>query len=108
MGLSVPITKLVIKDLIKGDGLEKENVELKSIIDFRDQQIIKYKDFLTTQENVIGNLNSIITKKDEQFSLEHDKSKNLLTELKKQRRKTFFFRVTTLVSVLGVGYLLVK
>ena len=106
--LKIPIAKLVIKDLIKGDGAIIEIKELNGVIKLKDEQIdlLKQKDILKDQK--ISNLETIIIKKDEQFSLERQKSESLLKELKGQRRKTFLYKVGTFVGVVATSMLLLK
>ena len=99
---------MVIKDLIKGDGAFAEIKELSGVIKLKDEQIflLKQKDTLQTQK--INNLETIILKKDEQFSLEREKSENLLKELKRQRTKTFLFKVGSFIGLAATSILLVK
>lgn len=106
--LKIPIAKLVIKDLIKGDGAVIEIKELNGVIKLKDEQIdlLKQKDVLKDQK--ISNLETIIIKKDEQFSLERQKSESLLKELKGQRRKTFLYKVGTFVGVVATSALLLR
>jgi hypothetical protein len=106
--LKVPIAKLVIKDLIKGDGAVAEVTELNKVIVLKDEQIglYKQKDSLKTQK--IGNLELIITKKDEQFGLERQKSESLFKELKGQRRKTFLYKVGSFAGIIMTSLYLLK
>lgn len=99
-----PIAKLVIKDLITGDGAKEE---LKKTIDLLllEQKKIVLKDSVIGKLDVkVLNLQSIILKKDEQFNLEATKSLQLEKELKGQRRKTFLYKVGTYI---GAGAVLV-
>ena len=57
-----------------------------------------------TMQPIATKIQNIILKKDEQFSLEAEKSKQLEKELKGQRRKTFLYKVGTYI---GAGALLV-
>jgi len=106
--LKVPVAKLVIKDLIKGDGAVAEIHELNKVISLKDEQIGLYKQKDTLKDQKIGNLELIITKKDEQFSLERAKSESLLKELKGQRRKTFLYKIGSFVGVIATSLLLLK
>lgn len=106
--LKVPIAKLVIKDLIKGDGALVEIKELNRVILMKDDQISLMKQKDTLKDQKISNLELIITKKDEQFSLERQKSESLLKELKGQRRKTFLYKVGSFVGVIATSVLLLK
>ena len=74
----------------------------------KDEQISLFKQKDTLQSQKINNLETIILKKDEQFSLEREKSEKLLKELKGQRAKTFLFKVGTFVGLVATSVLLVK
>lgn len=102
------VARLVYQDLLRYDGAKLEIVELNKVITLKDDQIglFKQKDALKDQK--IGNLEFIITKKDEQFSLERAKSESLLKELKGQRRKTFIYKVGSFVGVIATSMLLLK
>jgi hypothetical protein len=106
--LKVTIAKLVIKDLIKGDGATQEVKDLNKIITLKDEQIVLFKQKDTLKSSQIDNLNFIISKKDEQFSLEREKSESLLKELKGQRRKTFLYKVGSFIGVITTGLYLLK
>ena len=88
------VARLVYQDLLRYDGAKLEIVELNKVIGFKDQKI--------------SNLEFIITKKDEQFSLERQKSESLLKELKGQRRKTFLYKVGSFAGIIMTSLYLVK
>lgn len=106
--LKVPVAKLVIKDLIKGDGAVVEIKELNKVIGLKDEQLNLFKQKDTLKDQKISNLELIITKKDQQFDLERAKSESLLKELKGQRRKTFLYKVGSFVGVIATSMLLLK
>lgn len=106
--LKVPVAKLVIKDLIKGDGDAIEIKELNKVITLKDEQIGLFKQKDTLKDQKISNLELIITKKDQQFDLERQKSESLLKELKGQRTKTFFYKIGSFVGVIATTMLLLK
>lgn len=106
--LKVPVAKLVIKDLISGDGAKAEVIDLNKVIGLKDDQIKLFKEKDTLKDQKISNLELIISKKDEQFNLERQKSESLLKELKGQRRKTFLYKVGSFVGVIATSMLLLK
>lgn len=108
VALKVPVAKLVIKDLMKGDGAVAEVVELNKVVSLKDEQIGLYKQKDSLKEQKIGNLELIITKKDEQFGLERQKSENLFKELKGQRRKTFLYKVGSFLGIIMTSLYLLK
>ena len=108
VALKVPVAKLVIKDLMKGDGAVAEVVELNKVVSLKDEQIGLYKQKDSLKDQKIGNLELIITKKDEQFGLERQKSESLFKELKGQRRKTFLYKVGSFAGIIMTSLYLLK
>jgi len=106
--ISTKVARLVYQDLLRYDGAKLEIVELNKVISFKDQQIDLYKQKDTFKDQKISNLEFIITKKDEQFNLERQKSESLLKELKGQRTKTFFYKIGSFVGVIATSILLLR
>ena len=106
--LSTRVARLVYQDLIRYDGAKLEIVELNKIVGLKDQQIFSYKEKDELKNQKIGNLELIITKKDEQFSLERQKSEGLLKELKAQRTKTFLYKIGSFVGIIATSIVLLK
>ena len=106
--LKVPIAKMVIKDLIIGDASKVEILELNKVLTLKDQQIVLYKEKDSLKTKQISNLELVINKQNDQFSLERQKSESLLKELKGQRRKTFLYKVGTFVGIIATSAFLLK
>jgi hypothetical protein len=106
--LPTRVARLAFQDLLRYDGAKLEIIELNKVINLKDQQIILFKEKDTLKNEKIGNLELIIGKKDEQFSLERQKSESLLKELKAQRTKTFFYKVGSFVGIIASSILLLK
>lgn len=106
MKLQVPIVRLVIKDLVTYDGLKLEldkTVELLTL----ERQKVSVKDSMISNLNTkVVNLQEIINKTNEQVALENQKSKDLLKELKGQRRTTFLYKLGTTVGMIATTVLL--
>jgi hypothetical protein len=104
VSLKQPIAKLVIKDLIIGDGAKLELISTQEILKLEQKKVVLKDSIIFNLTDKVLNLETIIGKKDEQFSLEKEKSEKLLKELKGQRRKTLLYKVGTYV---GVGAVLI-
>lgn len=98
--LKVPTARLVIKDLLQGDGAKSELIEANKVIDLQKGQISLYVQKDSLKDQKIGNLNTIIEKKDQQISLYDNMAKDLQKELKVQQFKTKFYKAG---SILGIG-----
>lgn len=108
MKLKVPIVKLVIKDLINFDGVKLQLTETEKLLELSDKKIALKDSIITTMETKVVNLETIITKKDEQFNLEREKSESLLKELKQEKRKGFFYKIGSGIGVAATILLLIK
>lgn len=104
VSLREPVAKLVIKDLIEGDGTKVELISTIELLKLEQKKVVLKDSVIGTLNIKVLNLEDIIGKKDEQFSLEREKSLQLEKELKGQRRKTFLYKVGTYI---GAGALLV-
>jgi len=78
------------------------------LISLKDEQvsILKQKDTLKDQK--IKNIESVLFKKEEQFGIEQQKSKDLLKELKSERRRTFMYKAGTFIGIIASSVLLLK
>ena len=90
--------------MITGDGAKIELLSTQELLKLEQKKVVLKDSVIGTLNIKIVNLQDIIGKKDEQFNLEREKSKQLEKELKGQRRKTFLYKVGTYV---GAGALLV-
>lgn len=98
--LKIPIAKLVIKDLIKSDGLENELESTKKLLSLTKSKVI-LKDSVITSLNIkISNLDKVINKKDRQFITQQELSTSLEKELKKQKTTTFFYKLLSGAGVI--------
>jgi hypothetical protein len=98
--LRIPTAKLVIKDLLQGDGAKSELIEANKVIDLQKGQIGLFIQKDSLKEQKITNLNLMFDKATQQRDLAIDMSKNLEKELKAQRLKTKFYKAG---SILGIG-----
>ena len=99
---------MIFKELKIKDLLEKEITEKDKLISLQFEQITIYKQKDTLKDQKIKNLESVVVKKDEQFVIEQQKSKDLFKELKSERRKTFMYKAGTFVGLLLTSFVLLK
>ena len=96
--IEVPIVRLVIKDLVTFDGVKLQLVETKELLKLSNDKLVLKDSVITNLNGKVLNLEGIIQKKDEQFGLESQKSKELEKELKRQKRNTFLWKLGTLAG----------
>ena len=104
--LKKPIAKLVIKDLITGDGIKEELSLSISKIRLLEQKIVLKDSVIKNLDFKVGNFESIMLTKTDQLALSQELSKRLQSDLKKQKLKTKLMGGAGIVAVIGVVVLL--
>ena len=104
--LKKPIAKLVIKDLITGDGLKEELTLSISKIKLLEQKVVLKDSVIENLNFQVGNFESIMLTKADQLSLSQELSKRLQSDLKKQKLKTKLMGGAGIIAVVGVVVLL--
>ena len=104
--LKKPIAKLVIKDLITGDGVKEELSLSLSKIRLLEQKVVLKDSVIGSLNFQVGNFKSIMITKSDQLSLSQELSKKLQTDLKKQKLKTKLMGGAGLVAIGAVIFIL--
>jgi hypothetical protein len=105
--LKKPIAKLVIKDLITGDGAKDELAITIDKIKLFEQKIVLKDSIILNLNDKINNFNSILLTKTDQLALSQELSKKLEVDLKKQKFKNKLTAGVGIIAVIGT-VLLVK
>ena len=108
MPLKVPTARLVIKDILSGDGAKTELKEVYKVVDMKDQQIVLFKQKDSLKDVKIGNLELINEKKDQQIGLYKDMTNDLQKELKLQKFKTAVYKAGSGMAVIMTFLYLLK
>lgn len=108
VSIKVPIARLVIIDLIDGDGAKEELVEVNDLLELE-----KNKTELRTKEIEILNTKITNLEKNDilqagQLNTASELSEELHKELKAEKRKSFFYKVGTGVGIVLTAILLLR
>lgn len=106
--LKVPIARLVIKDLIEGDGAKSQLQQTNILLGLSNQKLQVKDSIISTLDLRISKLQSSIVFKDEQFELQKELSKKLQQELKTQKDRTLLYQIGTGLGVITTLILLAK
>jgi len=104
--LKKPIVKLVIKDLITGDGAKKELVLFSDKIKILEHKVVLKDSVIFNLNSQVNNFNNILLTKSDQLILSQELSNRLKQDLQKQKIKTKLMGGAGLVAVVGVIFLL--
>lgn len=99
------VARLVVKDLIKGDGAEVEIELLKKKLELTEQKLIGSDAIIANLNRQIENLKLVEDSRKEQIVNYESLSKDLQKDLKKQSIKTKIYQSTTGIGLAVVGLL---
>ena len=99
ISLEEQIARLVIKDLIEGDGAKKELSITLEKVSLLNQKIVLKDSIINTNTQQIANYNSIVSQKDSQVMLFQDLSDKLHNDLRKQKLKNKMTITTSIIVV---------
>jgi hypothetical protein len=105
--IKVPVAKLVIKDILKGDGCAEELKQTQEKViklETREKEKDSHIVFLEEKDK---NNNFMLGKKEEQLKVSEELTNSLHKELKGQRNKTFLWKVGTYAGIVVSTYLLI-
>ena len=103
VSLEEQIARLVIKDLIEGDGAKKELSITLEKVSLLNQKIVLKDSIINTNTQQISNYNSIVSQKDSQVMIFQDLSDKLHNDLRKQKLKN---KITVTTSIIVVVLML--
>ena len=99
--LKVPIAKLVIKDLVIGDGAKEELSLLSNKLNLLENKIVLKDSIITNLNKSVMNFESILITKSDQLAMSQELSLKLQTDLKKQKARTKLFQLGSGALVVG-------
>ena len=106
--LTKPVARLVIKDLIKGDGLSTELKTVQNLLSETNSKLTTQTTLVTNLELQIANYNSLLIQEKSKFSKQEELSLELETALRKQKNKTKLYKIGTYIGAAAIGILIIK
>lgn len=106
--LTKPIARLVIKDLIKYDGLSREVESLNLLVAESNKKISAQVKLISNLETQNISLEDVICTLNKKYETQERLTKEFQTALKKQKRQTKLFKIGSIAGAVAVGLLIVK
>jgi uncharacterized coiled-coil protein SlyX len=104
--LEKPIVRLVIKDLIIGDGAKQELFLTQDKVKLLEQKIVFKDNIITNLNTQIFNYKSIIDTRSEQLALSQELSSRLQNDLKRSQIKNKMVAGTGILGILAAVFIL--
>ena len=104
--LKKPIARLVIKDLIIGDGVKQELLFTQQKISLLETKFSLKDSILFSLESKNKNFSVMLDAKDQQLTISKDLNLRLKSDLKKSRLQTKLVGSIGVISIVGVIFIL--
>lgn len=104
--LTKPIARLVIKDLIRYDGVLKELEALNKVVIESNNKISAQTRLISNLESQNLSLEDVICTLNKKYETQERLTNEFQTALKRQQRQSKFYKVGSIVGVTAVAILL--
>lgn len=94
--------------MIAGDFCKKKIDLFQLNIKELEKKVVLKDSMIFNRESKITNLNFMLLKKDEMFTMQEEISKTYLKDLRKSKRTTLLYKVFTLIGATATGYYILK
>ena len=102
--ITTTIAQKITTDLIAGDFCKKKINFLELNIKELEKKVVVKDSMIFNRESKITNLNTMLLKKDEMFSMQEEISKTYLKDLRKSKRTTLLYKVFAIIGATTTGY----
>jgi len=102
--ISTRIAEKIATDLVSGDFCKKKVFYLELNINELQKKVVIKDSMILNRESKIENLNSLLLKKDEMFTMQEEISKTYLKDLRKYKRTTLLYKILALIGASTTGY----
>ena len=106
--LTKPIARLVIKDLVKFDGLAAEIKSLRLVLVETNSKVSTQSILLTNVNGQNRNLESIVKNMDNKFSAQTRLTEDLQKALKRSKRQSKLYKIAATVGAAATLLLVVQ
>jgi hypothetical protein len=106
--ITTTIAQKIATDLIAGDFCKKKVDFLQLNIKELEKKVVLKDSIIFNRESKITNLNSIILKKDEMFTIQEEISKTYLKDLRKSKRTTLLYKIFAIIGATSTGYFILS
>jgi len=106
--LTKPVAKLVVKDLISGDGLKLELKTVREVLEETNKKLETQTMLVGNLQTQVNNFVTIIDQKDKQINTSSELSDALEKQLKKESRTKKLYQITSAVGAGAILLLLIQ
>lgn len=106
--IDTSIARKIAIDLIKGDECKEELKIIKDNVLLLEKKVSLKDSIILINKNQIANFGKIVEAKDKLLKISDENLSNTKKELSKSKRNTFFYKLTTLVSIGALGFFIIQ
>mgnify|MGYP001487046264 FL=1 len=106
--LTKPIARLVIKDLVKFDGLRTEVKSLREVLEETNNKLSTQSILVRNLNSQNSNLKTIVKNLDSKFEVQSRLTEDLQKALKRSKRQSKLYKIGTTVGASAILLLMIK
>jgi len=106
--LTKPIARLVIKDLVKFDGLRTEVKSLREVLEETNNKLSTQSILVRNLNSQNSNLETIVKNLDSKFEAQTRLTEDLQKALKRSKRQSKLYKIGTTVGATAILLLMIK
>ncbi len=106
--IDTSLARKIAIDLVKGDECKKELLITKENIKLLNEKVSVKDSVINNQKNQIVNLNKMVENGDKLLLISEENLANTKKELSKSKRNTFGYKLTSLITVSALVFLIVS
>lgn len=106
--IDTSLARKIAIDLVKGDECKEELKLVYQNVSLLEKKVSVKDSIVSTQKNQIVNLNKMVEGKDKLLKISDESLSITKKELSKSKRNTFFYKLSTLISVSALAFCIVQ
>ena len=106
--LTKPIARLVIKDLVKFDGLRTEVKSLREVLEETNKKLSTQSILVRNLNSQNSNLETIVKNLDSKFEVQTRLTEDLQKALKRSKRQAKLYKIGTTVGAAAILLLVIQ
>lgn len=106
--IDTSLARKIAIDLVKGDECKEELKLVYKNVSLLEKKVSVKDSIVSTQKNQIVNLNKMVEGKDKLLKISDESLSITKKELSKSKRNTFFYKLSTLISVSALAFYIVQ
>lgn len=108
VAIDTSLARKIAIDLVKGDECKEELKLVYQNVSLLEKKVSVKDSVINAQKNQIVNFNKMVEGKDKLLKISDESLSMTKKELSKSKRNTFFYKLSTLISISALAFCIVQ